>query len=801
MKVSLKWLRDYVQIDLPVRELAHRLSMSGTEVEAIDVVGDQWAGVIVARIVRLDPHPQADRLQLCTVDLGDGRTQTVVTGAPNVYAGMIVPFAPVGTRIVDGHSGKPAVLKPAMIRGVRSEGMVLSEKELGLSEAHEGIMALPEDAPVGAPLGDYLGDTVLDLAITPNRPDCLSVLGVAREVAALTGQRIRLPAVAYREPAGPIDEWITVRVDDPDLAPRYTGALVTDLQIGPSPAWMQKRLTAAGMRPINNVVDVTNYVMLEYGQPLHAFDYDRIRGKQIIVRRARPGERLETLDSVVRDLTPEMLAIADAEGSVGLAGVMGGANSEVDESTRTIFLESANFLNTNIRRTARHLRLRSEASLRFERGISPWLADEGLRRAVQLFAEIAGGKPARGIVDCFPGRKARTPIRVPVGEFRRLLGIDWPVDRIVRVLEALEFEVSVAGTGAGADILATPSLYRVDVAIKADVVEEVARIVGYDELPATAIAGTIPSRWEDPERDLAERLRDLLCAAGLQEIITYSLVGYATNTRPYVDEAPPAPPMRLANPMNAESEYLRTTIRGGLLQALAANQRTADEGIRLFEVGKVYLPREADLPDEPRLAAGVLAGRRGARLWSAERDLLDFSDAKGAVQAVLERLRLSAEFEPSEDRGLHPGKTAAVVVGGRRIGVVGELHPAVAERYGLLHPASLFELDLRTMLAVQPAVLRYQPIPRFPGVERDLAVVADVSVPAAQVEAIIRAAPLVREVTLFDVYQGDPLPPDKRSLAYSVLYQSPSKTLTDEEVDRIQARTIARLREIGATLR
>ncbi|MFN8559696.1 MAG: phenylalanine--tRNA ligase subunit beta [Dehalococcoidia bacterium] len=441
MKIPVKWLSEYVPMTLPLDDLAWKLTLGAAEVEGITRSGGDWDRVRVAEVLRVEPHPNAERLRLVTVNLGD-REQRVVCGAPNVAQGQRIAFGEVGARLIDGHTGGPMELKPAKIRGVESAGMVLSERELGMSEDHEGILVLPPDAPVGTPLRDFLGDAVLETASWANRPDLLSIMGVAREVAALTGQRVREPAVTLDESGRPAAARVTVRIDDPDLCPRYTAMVIEGITIGPSPVWMQERLTAAGMRPINNVVDITNYVMLEYGQPLHAFDYDRIRGQAISVRRARPGETLVTLDGEPRGLTPDMLAICDPEGPVALAGVMGGRDSEVHDGTRTVLLEAATFNGPNIRRTAFRLKMRSEASARFEKGLPAELAPVGARRAAQLMAELCGGRVAPGIVDAYPAPAPHPSVVTPAARLRQVLGIDIPPGRVREVLTALGFEVA-----------------------------------------------------------------------------------------------------------------------------------------------------------------------------------------------------------------------------------------------------------------------------------------------------------------------------------------------------------------------
>lgn len=799
MKVSLRWLRDYVNIALSTDDLAGKLTMSGNEVGEMEVIGAGWEGILIGQVAALEKHPNADRLSLATLDLGS-ESITVVTGAPNLQKGQKVAFAPVGARLIDGHTGDLMTLKPAKIRGVRSEGMVCSEKELGISDRHEGIMVLPQDAPVGALLSQYLGDAILDIKTTPNRPDCLSVIGIAREVAALTKQPTHIPNISYAEREPPAKDAITVEIADPDLCPRYCASLVTGVKIGPSPEWMQSRLLACDMRPISNVVDITNYVMLEYGQPLHAFDYHQLKGKRIIVRTAKDGETLYTLDGMKRDLDPSMLVIADEKDPVALAGVMGGADSEVIDTTKAILLESANFNGASIRRTSARLNLRSEASARFEKGISPELAPIALRRATQLLLELADGKAARGIVDVYPGHKDREPVLLPRERVRRVLGLDLNTERIQEVLASLGFDSRLAGSPESLSV--TVPYWRTDVRLADDLAEEVARVVGYDEIPTTMLRGKIPRRMPAPLLFLKEATRDLLVGCGMQEVITYSLVSRAMLDRIDPDHKL-GPALRAANPMSSEQEYLRTSLRGGLLTAFAANERYDQNGIRLFEVGKVYIPRANDLPREREMAAGVLGGPRFDRSWLSTEDKLGLFDAKGIMETVFNRLQIAASFEPGEDAILLPGRTAKIVVNGEKMGVLGEVHPKTAALFDILcQPLILFEVDVERLLPLVRAVSRYQPIPRFPGITQDIALVVDATLEASKVQDIIRSFPLVSQVALFDVYTGEQVPPGKKSLAFSVRYQSPQRTLTDEEVNKAQQDIVERLkRELGATLR
>jgi phenylalanyl-tRNA synthetase beta chain len=796
MKASLNWLREYVDITLPVAELGERLTMSGTEVAGVDRVGG-WENIVVGEVVAIEPHPHADRLRLATVDLDTERLISVC-GAPNLKLGQKIPFARLGAQLLDPESGERFKLKKAKIRGIASEGMICSERELGISERHEGIMVLPADAPLGLALDDYLGDAILDLDITPNRPDCLSIIGIAREIAALTEQTVRLPEVSYDEVGEPIEPKAAVEIIDPDLCPRYCASLITNVRVGPSPPWLEQRLLACGMRPINNVVDVTNYVLLEYGQPLHAFDYHKLAQSKIIVRRAREGEFIITIDGVERGLTSDMLVIADAKGAVAIAGVMGGAESEVTEETTSVLIESANFNPASLRRTSMALHLRTEASLRFEKGMSPELPLPALKRATQLMAALSGGEIAKGIIDVYPGKEEPKTISLTTRQVRRILGVDISLEQRVKVLASLGFDCQEVGDD---ELLVTVPYWRTDVRLSDDLVEEIARIVGYDELPTTLPSGAQPEYQPDPMRALRERVSQILVGCGMQEVITYSL----TSTEVMGKAVPQSQltPLRVANPITAAQEYLRTTLRANLLAALAANEKHEEDSIRLFEEGKVYLPREGDLPEERHMLAGVLSGPRLDRSWHGEGGALDFFDAKGVVETVFERLGITANFEPTEDETLSPGKRAKIVVQGQSVGVLGELHLRVAESFDISsRSVYLFEIDLERLLpdALEPH--KYRPIARFPVTLRDIALVIDEEIPSKKANDIIQSCPLVVGVTLFDVYTGEQVPQGKKSLAYRILYQSPDRTLTDEEVNQAQGETLERLhRELGATLR
>ncbi|MCL4459505.1 MAG: phenylalanine--tRNA ligase subunit beta [Chloroflexi bacterium] len=835
MKISWKWLSDYIDLVLTPEELAERLTMSGTEVAAVTRLGATWDKIYVGRIVELVPHPNADRLQLATVDYG-GRSLTVVTGAFNIKVGDKVPLALPGAKLIDGHSAeyRQLILEPTSIRGIFSEGMVCSGKELGLSEDHEGILILDPQAKVGAELSEELGDIILDLEITPNRPDCLSVIGIAREVAALTGQSLQEPRVEIRETLGPIEGFVNVEIADPDLCPRYVAGLIAEVHIAPSPRWMQDRLRAAGLRPINNIVDITNYVMLEWGQPLHAFDYEKIAGNKIIVRRAKTAEQLVTLDGVEHLLTAEMLVIADAERAIALAGVMGGADTEVTEKTSTILLESANFDPLSIRRTARSLRLSSEASRRFEKGLSREQPLPALRRAIQLMQQLAGGQVAKGVIDSYPAKSAPKQILLTEDEIRRILGLSFGLERTAAILHSLQCETSVQGQG----LLVTVPSHRTDISLPADLIEDVARIVGYEAIPSVMPAGRLPDPSQNRALYWENVVRDVLVGCGFTEVITYSLTSrrrleklvptepakmavpeWMTDLRSQI-ESRVMPlhmePLSLVNPLSIEMECLRTTAIVSLLETLSDNLRNIDRDIFLFEVGRIYLPRPADLPEERRVLTMVMGAYRSGRDWGT-REEIDFYDLKGAVETLLSRVGLTDYgFVPVIQPTFHPGRTAAIIsswgdVASTRsieehqvIGVLGEVSQEVQRRFDLSQRTFLCGIDLDRVFAIASPMRMYRPLPKFPPVVQDVAIVLDRDIPAGRVAALISevGGELVQDVGLFDVYEGEPIPPGRKSLAYRITYQASDRTLTDEEVKTVHERIErALIKNLGAELR
>lgn len=800
MRVSVKWLKDYLNITISAAELAERLTMAGNEVKAVESIGAEWSNVVVGQVVEINPHPNADRLRLVTVDTGKGR-ETVVCGAFNFDTGDKIAFASVGAELTDGHTGKKVKLKPAKIRGVESRGMVCSEMELGISDEHSGILVLPADAPVGMTLQEYMGDSVIDLDVTPNRPDCLSIIGIARESAALTGTTVHIPDISYSESERPISEQVEVEIQAPDLCPRYCASLITDVQIKPSPQWMQKRLIACGMRPINNIVDISNYVMLEYGQPLHTFDYEKIAGKKIIVRRAGEKEVITSLDGVERQLDSNMLVIADTDKAVAVAGVMGGANSEVTDQTRHILLEAASFKATSIHRTGEALGLASESRYRFERGIATGLTLPALQRATQLIVELGGGKAARGWIDVYPGEEAVKPISLSISRLRGLLGAEFSFEQITETLASLGFTWERTASTDVINVLAP--YWRSDIHLEVDLIEEVARITGYDKIPNTLLAQPLPQVNPDPIFNLKRGIRHNLATWGFSEVLNFSLIGLETLKKLSPDNSPVQPlPVRVSNPMTAEMEFLRPTFRANLITAFAANRRYESGSIRLFEAGKIYLPQAGDLPDERETVCGVMGGSRYSMSWQDKDEVLDFYDAKGVMEMLLERTGVEGRFEKGQDPGLHPHKQAAVYVDETRVGIVGEIHPRVLLAFDISEPVFLLELDLKALVPLTAADKLYKPVPRFPSIVRDLAIIVDTDITHQRIQKIIQGYSLVERVEIFDVYSGGQVPEGKKSMAYRISYRSPEHTLTDEEVNQVQQKILARLSsEIGAQLR
>ncbi len=875
MKLPLSWIKDYVDITITPEELAERLTFAGLEVEQMEYIGVPrpvgaratgdtpelaWdrATLVVGKILDVKQHPNADRLTLATVEYGAPEPIQVVTGAPNIHVGESghrVAFALEGARLFDGHADgwKLMTLKKSKIRGIESGCMVCSEKELALSEDHEGIILLPDDAPIGTPLADYLGDIVLDIKINPNMARCASVIGIAREVAALTGEKLRPIPQRVVAKGATIEGQIDVMIQAPDLNPRFTLALLRGTSIQPSPFWVQRRLKLAGMRPINNIVDVTNYVMLETGQPLHAFDYDKLTARAgsemptLITRLAESSEELETLDGVKRQLDPFTILVCDTRGALSIGGVMGGAESEVSDHSTNILLEAAAWEYINIRRTMASQRLSSEAGYRFSRGVHPAQAKVGLLRAIEMMRELGGGEIAKGIVDNYPRKPKKIVVTLPVDEVTRQLGVEIPAKDIARYLESLEFKVEKDGGRKTEDrkrasVVRHPSSvlrvtvpdHRLDVDGTDDLIEEIARMYGYATIPISRMNDELPPQRADVDLEQEERVRDILIDAGLQDVVTYAfttpereaMLTLPGSTRPVI---PPREYVRIENPISADLAVLRQTLLPNLLRLTASNLRYRAR-VAAFEVGTVFfarrpddvlLPREqaTELPEDKKVALPLerrrlciaMTGPRQPVNWHAARTdpmPMDFYDLKGVVEALLEGLQLGdAAFAASDHPLYHPGRAAALKIDAAEIGVFGELHPLLrdAERFDLpAQPVLIGEFDLDALLARVPPARKVAALSRYPAVAQDLALIVDENAPADRVHALIAqtGGNLLRDAVLFDVYRGDPIPRGKKSLAYALTFQADDRTLSDAEATKAREKISARLkRELGAEVR
>ena len=799
LRVSLEWLSEYVEIDASPEELAELLSMSGTEVERVHRTGAGVEGVVTGRVVEVRSHPNADNLLLAMVEDGTVVRQ-VVCGAPNLAAGLKVALALPGARL-------PAVsskeLRRATIRGVESDGMLVSAAELGISEDASGILEMDPGTPVGVDIHDVLPleDAVLELEITPNRPDCMSMVGVAREVSALTGSRLRIPSVELKETGEPAGKLARVVIEDPHNCPRYTAKLVTEVRIGNSPPWMQRRLVASGVRPINNIVDVTNYVMMELGQPLHAFDLELLRGSTVVVRLARHGEVLTTLDGVDRQLDDRSLLICDAERPVALAGIMGGEDSEVTPATSSVLIESACFDPTSILLTSKRLGIRTEASARFERSTDPGGTSFAARRAAQLMVELGGGRAAAGEIDQYPLPVSPVSIKLRPERVGRILGSGIARREMVAVLESLQMEVEEFE-----DIKVTVPTFRVDLHREIDLIEEIARIHGYDRIPSELPGGGGMEGGLSGEQKARRTLADSLVAQGLYEICNYSFMrgeDLDLLKLPAGDELRKA--VELVNPLAETGELMRTTLLPGMLRTATFNINRGNRDLALFELGRVFsLTGRGQLPREVEKLGLLMAGARNARNWAESERKADFFDLKGVVEGCGAALGVPMEFEASTLPFLAPGRSARVMAPGLEVGWVGQVHPETATHFGLEGEIYAGELDAESLVRMASEKRLYQPVGRYPNVKVDIAVVVDESVPQRLVEADLEKSggALLKSVRLFDVYTGPQIPSGKKSLAYALEFGSAAGTLTDGEaharlelmVKSLEERFEARLR-------
>lgn len=787
MKIPMKWFSDYTDVNVIPRDFQNAMTMSGTKVEGFEYLGAEIDRVVVGRILEISPHPNADRLLICSVDAGSGPIK-IVTGAQNLKPGDLVPVALDGSTLPGGKT-----IEMSSMRGVMSDGMLCSFAELGLTQNDvpradpDGILVLGEDCAVGRDIREVLGfdDYLFDFEITSNRPDCLSAVGLAREAAATFKMPFCLKPPAVRGGAGDISAHLSVDIADPALCRRYTARLAKNVKIAPSPAWLRHRLRAAGVRPINNIVDITNYVMLEYGQPMHAFDYSCVGGGRIIVRRARAGEQFSTLDEQMRTLDKDMLVIADTERSIGIAGVMGGLNSEIKECTRTIVFESANFEQTSIRRTSRKLGVRTEASSRFEKGLDPENTLCAVDRACELVELLGAGQIADGVIDVYPEPVKERVIRLEPAKINRLLGTSIPSEEMRRQLISLGFSLS-------GDDISVPS-FRADVEGIHDIAEEVARLYGYDRIPSTLLVSETTQGRRSPAQIFDKRLSEACRALGYFEICTYSMTNPA-----FFDKLllPPDSPLRLtttiSNPLGEELSVMRTTMLPSAIDAAARNLSFRNPEIRLFELGSVYLPAvkngAADLsvlPDEQKVLTLAAYGS------------VDFYHFKGTVESILNALGVSGLSVAAEtdNPSYHPGRCAAIMLSGKRAGVFGQVHPLVCEAFGISSELFVCELNVLAAMTATGAGKKYVPLPKFPAITRDIAVIVGEDVPAHELKRCIEKSirDNIEKVEFFDIYRGAQIPSGKKSIAFSISLRAAERTLTDEEADDAVSRALEAL--------
>ncbi|MFP7493362.1 phenylalanine--tRNA ligase subunit beta [Terribacillus saccharophilus] len=807
MYVSLNWLKQYVDIDnISPEELAEKITRSGIEVEGIERVAPESTNVFVGYVESCEQHPNADKLNLCQINVGT-ETYQIICGAPNIAQGQKIAAALPGARLPGG-----VKIKKAKLRGVESHGMVCSLQELGIDEKFvpkdvaDGIFVFPEDTEVGAPVAELLNldDVILELGLTPNRADAMSMLGVAYEVAAILGKEVKQPEETYQTSDSKAADLVSVKVEDGELNPYYGAFVIEDVKIGASPLWMRNYLMAAGIRPINNVVDITNYVLLVYGQPLHAFDYDKVATKEVVVRTAKPGETIQTLDDQERTLVGDEIVITNGSEPIALAGVMGGANSEVSDDTKTVLLEAAYFEARAIRRSSKHHNLRSEASARYEKGIDPNRVKRAGAYAARLLAAYAGGKIAQGVVEFDELDRQEKQVKIDTASVNNRLGTAISDEEIASILTRLQFGFEQNGS----EFTVSIPTRRGDISLFEDMLEEIARIYGYDNIPYTLPEGEASAGKLTTKQYLKRQLKQYLQGAGLMETITYSLTSKARTemlVSPDV-KAETVYPVALKMPMSEEHSHLRLSIIPELVDTLSYNVARKQENLGYFEFGRVFLSKEEQISEQPtetaRLA-GALTGAWMEQPWQQEKKAVDFYVAKGIVEGIFAQLDLEPVFQQAQVDGYHPGRTATVSHNGRTVGVVGQLHPTVQKAFDLKETYA-FDLDIAYLLGQYKEEPSFRTIPRHPSVTRDIALVVDESAHAGDIQRTIREAggELVQQVQIFDVYQGEHMEAGKKSIAYTVLYQDPTRTLTDEEVEASYNSIIENVKEKhGAELR
>ena len=811
MQVSIKWLKDYIDFTETPEQLADKLTMAGIPVENVVDPGEGLEKVVTGRIEKLEPHQNSDHLQICTMNVGLAENIIIVTGAQNVAEGQVVPVAMVGAHLPNGMK-----ISKGKLRGVASNGMLCSAQELKLDleklpeEQKTGIFILPSDTPVGIPAKDVLGlnDVVLEFELTANRADCFSVFGLIREIAAITGNKPHFPEIKVNEDDNTkLNDIFSVEIADPDLCSRFSTRMLKNVKIGPSPEWMQQRLEGAGIRSINNVVDVTNFVMIELGHPMHAYDYDKITGKKLIARRAIEGEELHTLDDTSRKAKGEMLVIADSEKAAGLAGIMGGFETEItDTTTTTVVLESADFYGPCIRRTARACGLSSEASGRFERGVDSETTIKALDRAAQLLQEMGACTVCEGIVDVYPNPKQANYVTFTPEQINNHLGTNIAKDVMLNIITSVGFDVT---KDENDEITVKVPSWRNDVTCMADISEEIARLHGFDKIKSTLPNGVSMQGTQSAKQTFIDKVKASLSSQGLYETISFALTNEETfNKLNIPQDSPLRKAVPIMNPLSDEYPLVRTTLLSSIFDNLARNLARKNDDVALFEVGSVFFPKAlpvTELPDEVVKIAGAITGRRNAQGWNQTNDMVDFYDAKGIIEELLANLRVTRyTVEAGTHYAMHPGKTALFKKGRDVIATVGEVHPAVLSAYGITKPVYIFELDATTVMKYMAKDLKYKALPKYPATSRDLAMLVDVDVNAADIEkAMTKAAGQnLTQITLFDVYTGKQVEEGKKSLAFSLTFQSNDKTLTDAEIDPAIEKIVAKLqKDFNANLR
>lgn len=801
MKFTLNWLKDYIDFDLSPEELSEGLTMAGLEVEDVIYQGKGLDNVVAAQITELTSHPNAEKLSLCTVTDGEN-TYPIVCGATNMKSGDKVALAKVGAKLPPGPKFEDGLkIKKAKIRGEVSLGMLCAENELGLGEESEGIIILDESATLGNAIVDEMGlnDVIFEVGITPNRPDCLSLIGVAREVAALTGKTAKYPDVKISEEGEDINNIATVELDDTEKCPRYSCRVIKNLKIGPSPNWLKRRLESSDIRSINNVVDITNLVLLEFGQPLHAFDYDLLEDRKIIVRAAQDGETIKTLDEVERKLTKENLLICDGKRPVALAGIMGGANTEVSDNTKNVLLESAYFDPVTIRKTSKLTGLRSESSYRFERGVDPNSVVKALDRAAQLIKELAQGEIASGLIDQYPEPIEPGEVSLSLDKANRVLGTNISTDEMTKIANGLEFDII---SSSASDFTFRIPTFRVDITREIDLIEEAARMHGYSKIPTTLPAVRMKSDNANINKFVQDKFKEILISSGFNEAINYSFEDHQLLSHINKTQG-----LQILNPLTTDSSVMRTSLVPGLLKNAALNLNRQEQDLRLFEIGRVYFPQEnSELPKEIRKIAATATGTRTLEFWGKKE--FDFFDFKSILEKGFEVLNIwnNVEFlDAQEIEFLHPGKSAKIILDGKDIGYLGELHPDLSEKLEISKKLYVLEIDLDQTAAISKEQKKsFAPLPKFPSVRRDIALIVDDSVQVGgildEIEKI--GSSLIEDAAIFDVYSGEHVDAGKKSVAVSLHLRAPDKTLTEEEINKVQDKTLKKLGlALGAELR